>query len=141
MTNVSLSTRLPASARQVWDLIGGFGALAKWHPLVEKCEIEEDEEAGTTIRRLSLVGGGAIVEKLETVDEDAHVYSYTILESPLPVADYRATIRVSDAPEGGATVEWSSTFEAAGAEPKDAAAAIEGVYKAGFDQLRKMFGG
>jgi len=141
MTNVTMSTRLPTSARQVWDLIGGFGALAKWHPLVESCEIEEDEETGTTIRRLSLVGGGTIVEKLEALDEDARVYSYSILEGPLPVAGYRATIRVSDAPEGGCTVEWSSTFEPAGADPADAAAAVENVYKAGLDQLRKMFGG
>ncbi len=141
MTNVSMSTRLPVSAKQVWDLIGGFNALAKWHPLVEKSEIEEQDDGKTTIRRLSLVGGGTIVERLETLDEEARLYSYTILEAPLPVAGYQSTIRVSDAEGGGCTVEWSSEFEPAGADPKEAVAAVEGVYKAGLDNLRKMFGG
>jgi len=141
MTNVSMSTQLPVSAKQVWELIGGFNALAKWHPLVEKSEIKEDDDGKTTIRCLTLVGGGSIVERLETLYEDARLYSYSILEAPLPVAGYQSTIRVSDAEGGGCTVEWSSDFEAAGADPGEAVAAVEGVYKAGLDNLRKMFGG
>ena len=141
MTNASMSTRLPVSAKQVWELIGGFNALAKWHPLIESSEIEEDADGKMTIRHLSLVGGGTIVERLETLDEDARLYSYSILEAPMPVAGYQSTIRVSDAEGGGCTVEWSSDFEAKGVEPDEAVAAVEGVYKAGLDNLRKMFGG
>ncbi|RMD62173.1 MAG: SRPBCC family protein [Alphaproteobacteria bacterium] len=63
-----------------------------------------------------------------------------MVSGPLPVADYTATIRVREAPEGGCTVEWSSTFTPAGAPENDAVAAIRGVYEAGFENLRKMFG-
>ncbi len=138
MTRVNLTQDLPVPAEVVWRTIGGFNALPDWHPAVEKSE--QSEEGGTKIRRLTLVGGGEIVEKLEKVDEDERVYTYTIMEGPLPVANYRATIRVR-ARNGGCTVEWSSEFDPAGASESEAAAAIRGIYEAGFENLRRMFGG
>jgi hypothetical protein len=60
---------------------------------------------------------------------------------PLPVARYRSTLHVSEKADGrGCTVEWSSDFEPSGASESDAVKAIRGVYEAGFDNLRKMFG-
>jgi hypothetical protein len=111
----------------------------EWHPLVAKCDIET--EGNTTLRRLHLTGGGTILEKLEKSEEDGQSYSYSIVESPLPVKNYNATIKVSEAEGGGCSIEWSSDFEAQGAPENDAAKAIEGIYQAGFDNLRKMFGG
>ncbi|MDA7949120.1 MAG: SRPBCC family protein [Hyphomicrobiaceae bacterium] len=137
MAKVSMSTDLNASADDVWKMIGHFNALPDWHPAVEKSELTE---AGQT-RTLDLVGGGKIIEKLEKVDEGARTYTYSIVDSPLPVANYTATIKVSG--EGSnSTIEWSSEFDpATGASPEDAMKAIQGVYQAGFDNLKKMFGG
>ena len=84
MTSVSLTQQLPVPAQTVWATIGGFNALPDWHPAVEKSEL--DEQGGITVRKLSLAGGGTILEKLEQVDENERVYSYSIMESPLPVA-------------------------------------------------------
>lgn len=135
MASVKMSSHFSATPNKVWDLIGGFNALADWHPAVEKSELEE----GGTIRRLHLMGGGEIVEKLQRSDDDDHVYSYSILEGPLPVKGYVAEIRVR--PEGdGCEVEWSSSFEPAGASEPDAVQAIHDVYQAGFDNLKKIFG-
>jgi len=136
MTKVSMSTNLNVSADQVWKLIGGFNALPDWHPAVEKSELTEEGQT----RTLSLAGGGTIVEKLEKVDDDARTYSYSIVDSPLPVANYTATIKVSG--EGdNSTIEWSSEFDPAGAPEQDAMKAIEGIFQAGFDNLKKMFSG
>jgi len=94
------------------------------------------------VRRLSLAGGGTIVERLMTVDDKERVYSYSIESSPLPVADYTATIRVRDEGDGNrSVVEWSSEFNPAGASEADAVKAIEGVYRAGFESLKKLYGG
>ena len=38
------------------------------------------------------------------------------------------------------TIEWSSTFEPPGACEPVAVKVIRGIYEAGFDNLRKMFG-
>ena len=91
---------------------------------------------------MALAGGGAIVERLESVDEKERTYSYAILQGPLPVANYVATLKVREAEEGeGCEVEWSSEFSPAGAPETDVIHTIEGIYQAGLDSLKKMFGG
>ena len=136
MTKVSLSTDLNVSADKVWKLIGGFNALPDWHPAVEKSELEEEGQQ----RRLSLVGGGTIIERLENVDEDSRTYSYTIADSPLPLTNYKSTIKVTGEGEN-CTVEWSSDFAVAGTSEGEGMKAVRGIYQAGFDNLQKMFGG
>jgi ribosome-associated toxin RatA of RatAB toxin-antitoxin module len=139
MAKVSMTTKVNVPASQLWDLIGGFNALPAWHPAIEKSEVEEDDSG--SIRTLTLAGGGKIVERLESQDDSGHSYSYAILESPLPLTNYHATIRVNEDEGGGCTVEWSSEFNPVGAPENDAMKAVEGIYQAGFDNLRKMFGG
>ncbi|MCG8380573.1 MAG: SRPBCC family protein, partial [Proteobacteria bacterium] len=118
-------------------LIGGFNALPDWHPAVEKSELQEEGSQ----RTLSLAGGGSIVEKLEKLDDNERVYSYEIIDSPLPVANYKSTLKVIEQGDGKATVEWSSEFDADGAPEQDAIDVIQGIYQAGFDNLKKIFGG
>lgn len=136
MAGISMSTKLSVPASQVWDLVGGWNALADWHPSIEKSELE----SGDQVRRLHLAGGGEIVETLTHHDDNARTYSYEINTSPLPVANYKATITVREE-EDGAQVEWSSNFQPSGASEGDAVATIQGIYQAGFDNLRKMLGG
>jgi len=139
MTKVSLSTTLPVSARMVWDAIGGFNSLAKWHPAVAKSE--EAKEGTATIRRLTLRGGGTIVERLEGKDDKKRTYTYSILAGPLPVAGYKASLHVEENKDGkSCSVEWSSAFEPSGASEPEAVKVIRGIYEAGFENLRKMFG-
>ena len=123
MAKVSSSTELPVPAKTVWDVIGNFNALPDWHPAVAKSEIKK--EGGSTLRKLSLVGGGSIEEKLEQIDDKERLYTYSILREG----------------DKGCTVEWSSEFEAKGAPENAATAAISGIYEAGFENLKKMFGG
>lgn len=132
---VRQSVRLPASVTDVWNRIGGFNALPDWHPMVEKSELAE----GGAVRKLTIPGAGILVERLEGEDESAHTYTYAITEGPLPVSDYHATLRVRE--EGGeSVVEWESHFEPKGTTPDDAAKTIQGVFDAGFDNLKKLFG-
>ena len=140
MTKVQMSTTLPVPAETVWATIGNFNALADWHPGVAGSE-QTTAKDGTTIRRLALKGGGTIVERLERKSDTERVYTYSIVESPLPVANYVATLAVRG--EGGnrCTVEWSSEFEPSGAPESQAEQVIRVIYEAGFKNLRAMFGG
>lgn len=134
MTEVSSSTKLAVPADKVWETIGTFGGLADWHPAVEKCELEN----GGKQRRIAIVGGGEIVETLEQQDDDGRSYVYSIVSSPLPIANYTAKLRVE--PDGdGCKIHWSSTFDAQGPEA-DASKVVKGIYDAGFDNLKKMWG-
>jgi hypothetical protein len=136
MSKVSMSSRLPASAKEVWKMIGNFHSLPDWHPAVEKSE----EEDGGEVRRLHLVGGGEIVERLVRQDDGSKTYTYRIVSGPLPVRNYTGTIEVHEDKDGEATIQWSSEFDAEGDE-NEAVKAIEGIYEAGFANLRKMLGG
>jgi uncharacterized protein YndB with AHSA1/START domain len=139
MASVDMSVSLNASAEQVWNVVRGFDALPRWHPAVARSD--ETREGGKTLRKLTLHGGGEIVEELERHSDGTRSYSYTILHSPLPVAGYRSELSVRDEGVGRCKVHWSCTFEPSGGSEADATTAIRGVYQAGFENLKKMFGG
>ncbi len=139
MAKVDMSTSLNASAEQVWNVIRGFNAMPSWHPAIARSE--ETREGGKTRRKLTLHGGGELVEELEQHSDGTRSYSYTILHSPLPLAGYRSELSVQDDKPGKCTVRWSSTFEPTGGAEADATAIVRGVYEAGFQNLKKMFGG
>lgn len=120
-----------ATPADTWAAIGDFCGIAAWHPAVEACVIAEKD--GKTLRTLSLKGGGTIVEELVARDEAGMSYTYKILESPLPVANYESTIEVEDA--GGTTIVWAGTFDAKDAFDADAVGVIEGIYQGGLDSL------
>lgn len=127
---------LGVSADTVWKMIGGFNALPDWHPAIEKSELED----GGRVRTLSIAGGGTITERLEEHNPAERTYTYSIVQSPLPVANYKSTIKVTDEDDGGCKVEWSGLFDPHGATEMEASEAIEDIYKAGFDNLRKLLG-
>lgn len=138
MTQVSITAQVNASPDQVWRLIGGFDALPDWHPLITRSEAQE----GGRIRRLTLADGAVVIERLLSFSENDRTYIYAIIGGPIPVAHYRATLRVvARAGQPGSTVEWSSEFEPAGAPEADVVALIRGVFQAGLDQLGKVFPG
>jgi hypothetical protein len=139
MTTVDMSVTLKASAQAVWSLIGGFDSLPRWLPPVAKSV--ETTQAGAAVRRLSLQGGGTVVEQLERHDDKARSCRYAIISSPLPVANYHAELSVHEEGPQRCTVRWRSTFDPKGAPEPDAVAAIKGVYQAGFDSLKGKFGG
>jgi hypothetical protein len=137
MAKLSMSVDVNAPADEVWPVVGDFTGLDRWHPAVERCDANSGT-AGST-RDLHLAGGGLIRERLESVDEKGQSLTYVILDGPLPVQDYVSTLRVTG--DGGrCRVEWSSEFKPAGLPEPEAVKTMEGVYKAGLDNLKTMFG-
>jgi hypothetical protein len=135
MTKVTVATKVTAPAEEVWRLVGGWNALPDWHPAVETSAIEE----GGHKRRLKLADGAEITEQLEKFDGEAKTYTYSIIASPLPLADYRSTITVRREGETS-TIEWSTTFEPVGVPETELAKSLENFYQSGFDNLRKLLG-
>ena len=133
--DVSSSAVVEATPDKVWEQIGDFCAIQNWHPAVSTCE--QMEEGGATYRILTTTDGGTIKEKL--VEQTETSYTYEIIESPLPVENYQSTISI--APEGAGTkINWSSSFDAKGASDDEASSVIEGIYKAGLDEIAKTSG-
>jgi len=125
-----------APAAGVWAAIRNFDGLQDWHPAVAASPADKANAEGS-VRRLSLQGGGAIVETLEQHDDGRMSYTYTMEDGgPLPVAGYRSTITVS-ADGAGSQVEWRGDFSAApGTADGDATQTMRGVYRGGLESIK-----
>ncbi|WP_300626858.1 SRPBCC family protein [Pseudomonas sp.] len=138
MATASSVIEIPASADQVWTLIGGFNSLPDWLPFIAKSEPGE----GGRVRHLHTADGGQIVERLQTFDNVARTYSYTIEQSPFPVSAYLATLQVEALTETSAKVTWSGVFTPAAGTTEEAVQALfAGVYSDGLETLRANFPG
>lgn len=139
MAKVSESIKLYTPAGRVWETIGTFGALADWHPLVLACE--EAWEGTKRVRKLSLPDADEpLVEREEERDDEGLAYTYSIVEGPMPVAGYRATLRVNRDDAASCTVEWNGEFEASGAPEEDVVALVRDVYRTGLESLKYRLG-
>lgn len=130
---VTQSAEFDAPAKKVWkEASDDFCSIGDWHPAIEKCELSDKKMT----RTLTLKGGGKIVEKQTAWDKKEMTYSYEIVESPLPVANYKSTFKVEKGKKKTSTVTWSSTFEPKGASEDEAEKAIEGIYSSGLEALK-----
>jgi len=124
---------LPVPPEKVWAEIGGFGAIAAWHPGIGSAELVEID--GDVHRHLKMSDSGLLLERL--IETGPHHYSYEMADGPLPLADHRATLScVAEA--GGCRVFWSAVFV-----PTDSSAddIVAGFYEEGLRALRERYGG
>ena len=139
MTKVSMKTSLNAAAEEVWKVISDFNGLPKFVAAIVDSKMEGSGIGA--VRTLTLQDGGPpIVERLESQDDQTHTLSYSIVESPLPLEDYLATVEVRDLGENRCVIVWSSSFEPKGAPEKESKKIVEGVYSAAFEGLKGLYG-
>ena len=134
MATASAFIDIPASADQVWQLIGGFNSLPDWLPFIPKSERSE----GGRVRSLQTADGAVVVERLEVFDNAGKTYSYSFLQAPFPATDYLATIRV-EAQGEGARVTWSGRFAPVGVSEEEVTALFAGIYQGGLEALRANY--
>lgn len=134
MATASAFIDIPASADEVWQLIGGFNSLPDWLPFIAKSELSE----GGRVRSLETADGAGVVERLQAFDNAAKTYSYSIEQAPFPATDYLATLRV-EAQGQGARVTWSGRFTAKGVTDEEVEALFNGIYHGGLEALRANY--
>ena len=140
MTHVFTSSVLDHPIGVVWATIRDFNGLPDWNPNVTESHIENGRASDSVgcVRNFTLVDGGKLREQLLDFSDLDHSCTYSILESPMPVKDYIATLRCLPVTDGARTyVEWVADFDC---PPEEEAGLIEGigqdVFQASFDALR-----
>ncbi|WP_095118278.1 SRPBCC family protein [Pseudomonas sp. Irchel s3f10] len=134
MPTASATIDIPASADQVWQLIGGFNTLPDWLPFIPNSELSD----GGRVRTLQTADGAVVVERLQVFDNAAKTYSYSIEQAPFPATDYLATIKV-EAQGQGARVTWSGRFNAKGVSDEEVVALFSSIYQGGLEALRANY--
>lgn len=116
MAKVYRSAVIPAPAGRVWDVVRDFNALARWTPFVADSRIEAGEPSDKVgcVRNFRLKDGGVIRERLLALSDWDMSCTYAILESPMGVENYRATLALTPVTATDETfAEWSAEFDAA----------------------------
>ncbi len=145
MIHVYTSSVIDASADAVWALVRDFNGLPNWLPLVVESRIEGNlppDKVGC-IRNFRLKDGGVIREQLLTLSDYDYQCTYSILDSPMGVVNYVATLKLTPITDGGRTfAEWSAEFDTPPGRERELADSIgNGVFQTAFDALKRRFGG
>jgi len=144
MASVYVSSVIDASSDKVWNRVRDFNALPVWHPRIRDSRIEESLPADKIgcIRNFNLQSGDNLREQLLGLSDFDKFYTYTILESPMPLSDYTATLRLTPVTDGERCfIEWSADFQCAAEQEAELVNDIaNNVFQGGFDALKRYFG-
>lgn len=145
MARVYVSSVIDAPAARVWERVRDFNGLPRWHPRIRDSRIEDalpSDKVGC-IRNFNLQNGDNIREQLLGLSDYDLFCTYAILESPMPLTDYVATLRLTPVTEGDRCfIEWSAEFSCDPTDEDGLVAGIGGnVFQGGFDALKRHFGG
>jgi mxaD protein len=139
-----------APPAKVWNFVKPFDSVKQWHPMFSGSEIVagRDGERGA-IRSLTIKDGPSFTEELLAVNEQAMAFTYSVIESPLPIDRYMSTMTFKPNASGGTTVTWIGQFSRKNprANPpegeSDAAMVtlISGAYQTGLQTIKKVMEG
>ena len=143
MARVFISTVVDAPVAQVWAVIRDFNGLPSWTPFAVDSRIEQNarpDQIGC-IRNFRLKAGGVIRERLLALSDYDFSMTYAILESPMAVDDYVATLRLMPVTDGERCyVEWSTAFECRPEDERDLVNRIgNATFFAGLKALQARF--
>jgi hypothetical protein len=93
------------------------------------------------VRNFRLVDGGELREQLLTLSDCDYQCTYSILDSPMPLSNYIATLKLTPITDGNRTfAEWSAEFDCDPSQERELAESIgQGVFQVGFDALKQRF--
>ena len=90
-----------------------------------------------SIRKLT-VASGEICERLESLDDQAHTITYSLVTSPLPIETCQSSLSLSYVDDDKCRISWYSSFEPNGVPEKEAMRILSAVYNSGFDGLKRL---
>ena len=144
MVKVVKSTVLPAPVEAVWEVLRDFNGHDSWHPIVKDSVVGKgwpSDRIGC-VRRFHLQDGSELREMLLTLSDADMAFSYCLLDTPVPLLNYVAHVRLAPVTDGDMTFwHWESRFDTpAGQEAELQRMVSENVYQSGFDAVRSHMG-
>jgi NADPH:quinone reductase len=142
MVAILRSAVIDAPLESVWRVLRDFNSHYLWHPQVAVSEIEEGlpaDQAGC-VRRFRLRDGTELREQLIALSDREFSLTYCILDSPIPLLDYVATVRLRPVTDSARTFwEWRSSFRTPpGQEDALAGMVAHDIYDGGFKGLQQF---
>ena len=135
MARVETTAVIPAPIDAVWEVFRDFNGHDRWHPAVDVSEIEGRHPAAKVgcVRRFRMAGGEELRERLLALSDAETMFRYCLLETPIPLFNYVASVRLIPVTQSDECfVQWSARFQT----PRGEDAALtelvrDGVQRAG----------
>lgn len=144
MVKVQVSTVMNAPLEEVWDVVRDFNGHENWHPAVASSQIERGEPSDRIgcVRRFKLADGSELREKLLTLSDIETTFSYCLLDTPVPLFNYVAHVRLLPVTLTDQTFwQWESRFDTPAGRDQELANMVRtDIYEAGFDAIRSHLG-
>ena len=144
MPRVVRSTIIDAPVERLWAVLRDFNGHESWHPIVAKSTIERgypSDKIGC-VRRFTMQDGAELREQLLALSDLEMTFSYCLLETPIPLFNYVAHVRLLPVTDQDRTfIEWSADFDCAPELEAELVSGVGGnVFQTGFDALNRAFG-
>lgn len=144
MVKVVRSTVLKAPADAVWDVLRDFNGHDRWHPAVATSQMERGESSDRVgaVRRFRLQDGSELREQLLTMSDLEQSFSYCLLDTPIPLFNYVAHVRLFPVTDEDWTMwEWESRFDTPKGRDRELADLVgNDIYVAGFKAVAEHIG-
>lgn len=142
MPHVVRSTIIDAPVERLWSVLRDFNGHDRWHPIVARSEIERaypSDRVGC-IRRFVLRDGSELREQLLTLSDLEMTFSYCLLDTPIPLFNYVAHVRLLPVTDGNRSFwHWESRFTTPpGREAELAKLVGDEVYTNGIEAVRRL---
>ncbi len=140
MVNLFVSTVIDAPIEAVWEIVRDFNGHDRWHPAVADSAMERgaptDRVGG--VRRFHLVGGEELREQLLTLSDADMELSYCLLDTPVPLFNYVAHVRLLPVTDGDMTFfQWKSSFDTPAGRAEELGTLVrDNIYTAGIEAIR-----
>lgn len=134
---------IAAPAASLWRLLRDFNGHGQWHPAIASSAIEDGDapDAVGAVRAFRLRSGGHLREQLIALSDRARSLTYCLLEAPVPLYDYVATMQVLPVTASGESLlVWRCRFAPPAAQAGALIRMIEvDIYDAGLRGLADQF--
>ena len=138
------STVIDAPVDEVWRLLRAFNSHADWHPAIARSGIEGEDPGDLVgaVRAFTLRDGGFLREQLIALSDKERSLIYCLLEAPVRLDGYVATMSLLPVTDGDRTfLRWACSFNPPrGQESALALLVGETIYGTGLLALRSRFG-
>jgi len=142
MPRVVRSTIIDAPVERLWAVLRDFNGHESWHPIVAKSTIERgypSDKIGC-VRRFTMQDGAELREQLLALSDLEMTFSYCLLETPIPLFNYVAHVRLLPVTDGNRSFwHWEGRFTTpAGREAELAELVGNEVYSNGIAAVRQL---
>ena len=137
MTRIPQKITIDAPPAAVWQLVGDFTGLDKWHKFVKPYPTEGSGPGA--VRKLT-IGGNTIPETLASSDEARRAFTYTIgNDVPMPYENYRSTLQVNDLGDGRSEFVWTIDCDPRGMSEEKVSEMLGGFVAVGLKGAQSYF--